>query len=147
MKKEIVALALALCLLLGCFGCQSEQKDIYDQFAGSETSQEESQADESAAPEEETQEDALSGELTISVKFPTAESSGLGMVAAEFEEQHPGVTVTIQPGLTMEEAYSGDTALFQAAEKSYTEALAVELTSGAGADLIDVGSQIGRAHV
>ena len=50
------------------------------------------------------------------------------------------MTVTIQPGLTMEEAYSGDTALFQAAEKSYTEALAVELTSGAGADLIDVGS-------
>ena len=99
MKKEIVALALALCLLLGCFGCQSEQKDIYDQFAGSGTSQEESQADESAAPEEETQEDALSGELTISVKFPTSESSGLGMVAAEFEEQHPGVTVTIQPGL------------------------------------------------
>ena len=140
MKKEIVALALALCLLLGCFGCQSEQKDIYDQFAGSETSQEESQAEESAAPEEETQEDALSGELTISVKFPTSESSGLGMVAAEFAEQHPGVTVTIQPGLTMEEAYSGDTALFQAAEKSYTEALAVELTSGAGADLIDVGS-------
>lgn len=140
MKKEIVALALALCLLLGCFGCQSEQKDIYDQFAGSGTSQEESQAEESAAPEEETQEEALSGELTISVKFPTSESSGLGMVAAEFEEQHPGVTVTIQPGLTMEEAYSGDTALFQAAEKSYTEALAVELTSGAGADLIDVGS-------
>ena len=61
------------------------------QFAGSETSQEESQAEESAAPEEETQEDALSGELTISVKFPTSESSGLGMVAAEFAEQHtPG---------------------------------------------------------
>ena len=53
MKKEIVALALALCLLLGCFGCQSEQKDIYDQFAGSGTSQEESQAEESAAPEGE----------------------------------------------------------------------------------------------
>ena len=140
MKKEIVALVLALCLGVGCIGCQSEQKDIYDQFAGSETSQEESQAEESAAPEEETQEDALSGELTISVKFPTSESVGLGMVAAEFEEQYPGVTVTIQPGLTMEEAYSGDTALFQAAEKSYTEALAVELTSGAGADLIDVGS-------
>lgn len=61
--KIILALWLSVLLVVSCMACQSEQEDIYDQFAGSETSQEESQAEGSAAPEEETQEEALSGEL------------------------------------------------------------------------------------
>ena len=54
--KIILALWLSVLLVVSCMACQSEQEDIYDQFAGSEASQVESQAEESAAPEEETQE-------------------------------------------------------------------------------------------
>ena len=63
MKKKLLAFTLAVCLLLGCFGCQSEQDEIYSQAMGeaSGASGEEAEANgessgavpqESAAPTE-----------------------------------------------------------------------------------------------
>ena len=37
MKKKLLALMLAACLLLGCFGCQSEQDEIYSQAMASQS--------------------------------------------------------------------------------------------------------------
>ena len=56
MKKRILALALAGCLLFGGVGCQGEQEKIYSQAMG-----------ENSASQEEAQEsgEELSGELTI----------------------------------------------------------------------------------
>ena len=56
MKKRVLALALAGCLLFGAVGCQGEQEEIYSQAMG-----------ESSASQEEAQEsgEELSGELTI----------------------------------------------------------------------------------
>ena len=52
MKKKLLALMLAACLLLGCFGCQSEQDEIYSQAMG-ETSE---------APGEEVETSGESGD-------------------------------------------------------------------------------------
>ena len=112
MKKKLLAFMLAACLLLGCFGCQSEQDEIYSQAMGetSEASGEEAEASgessdaapqESAAPTEPPFEvdTSLSGELTVLDCFRNSNPgalTALECLAQEFMERHPNVTVTVE---------------------------------------------------
>ena len=112
MKKKLLAFTLAACLLLGCFGCQSEQDEIYSQAMGetSEASGEEAEASgesgdaapqESAAPTEPPFEvdTSLSGELTVLDCFRNSNPgalTALECLAEEFMERYPNVTVTVE---------------------------------------------------
>ena len=112
MKRKLLALMLAACLLFACFGCQSEQDEIYSQIVGemseasgkaTEASGESSDAapQESAAPTEPPFEvdTSLSGELTVLDCFRNSNPgalTALECLAEEFMERHPNVTVTVE---------------------------------------------------
>ena len=104
--KIILALWLSVLLVVSCMACQSEQEDIYDQFAGSEAPRWRAGGGERRPGGGDPRGRPLRGADHLG-EVPHLGEQRPGDGGREFEEQHPGVTVTIQPGLTMEEAYSG----------------------------------------
>ena len=115
MKKRILALALAGCLLFGGVGCQGEQEKIYSQAMG-----------ENSASQEEAQEsgEELSGELTILSVYEFNQE----LTAKQFEKLHPGVKINVEVGVESVGDYGKAEPWDQ-----FMEELATRLMSGDGA--------------
>ncbi len=128
--KKALSVLLALCLLLSLGACGNDQKAVYEEFANKKESSE--------APEEPEVE--LTGELRIGIKYELTSRIGLlyniNLIAAEFEALHPGVKVTVEGGISMEEARELDGNLYLATEMRYTQNRAVELMSGEAPDIL-----------
>lgn len=96
-KHRITAVLLALCLALGCFGCQSGSlpESRPDVLSSSVSVQESSipEVTPTPKPTEESKKD-LSGELTIRY-HAEYEGYSLSEVAQSFEREYPNVTVMI----------------------------------------------------
>ena len=118
MKKRVLALALAGCLLFGAVGCQGEQEEIYSQAMG-----------ESSASQEEAQEsgEELSGELTILSVYDFA----LDLNTEQFEKLHPGVKINVEVGVESVGDYGKAEPWDQ-----FMEELATRLMSGDGPDIL-----------
>ena len=137
--KKVCSLALAVCLLLGCFACSNvDQEAIYS------SALEEAQGDSSAEPEassqpqgDEPDESGLSGELKISAAL---RSSALDHWADRFMEEHPGVKVSVEYTVDNPENLIQTTGPNTAIDwyQVYVERIAVDLASGEAADIVDL---------
>lgn len=143
--KKVISLLLALCLVLPCAGCQSEQDALYSQAMQqtSESSQEESSASEIdfdapnyiGPPKEMIKEiepiegDQLSGELVIKSCYSNFE---LSLLAREFMSLHPNVTITFDVGIPAAENNALTKAERLLRKDSFYTQMRVELASGEG---------------
>ena len=118
MKKRVLALALAGCLLFGAVGCQGEQEEIYSQAMG-----------ESSAAQEAAQEsgEELSGELTILSVYEFNQE----LITEQFEKLHPGVKINVEVGVES----IGDYGKAEPWDQ-FMEELATRLMSGDGPDIL-----------
>ena len=89
--KKVGSLVLAVCLLLGCFGCQNQQDALYS--AAKEDGPSSSLA-KLASPPPSPEEEELTGELTIR---HVAGGDNLQYFAKLFQQLHPGVEVKMVP--------------------------------------------------
>ena len=115
MKKKLLAFTLAVCLLFGCFGCQSEQDEIYSQAMASQSESSLLEPSSSASSGETSEDvpdyvtpptpgpdakltpapdDDLSGELVIKTYLQST-GDHLYWLAREFMELHPNVTILL----------------------------------------------------
>lgn len=99
MKRRLISSVLALCLLLGCLGCQSEGDALYSQLV------EERVAQLPPSPEpgswrylNRTPEpgDTLQGEITLRGFWQDNWDAHIECLAREFMSRHPAVKVNIQ---------------------------------------------------
>lgn len=115
MKKKLLALMLAACLLFACFGCQSEQDEIYSQAMASQSESSMLEPASSMSSGEASEDvpdyvtpptpgpdarltpapdDYLSGELVIRTSLQST-ADHLYWLAREFMELHPNVQILL----------------------------------------------------
>ena len=99
--KKLLAILLALCLILSLTSCnqKSEQDEKFDELtkssAAPESQPESSQTSEPASKPESAPAGSLSGELTVSSWARIESPSQLEIMAEEFMDLNPDVTITV----------------------------------------------------
>ena len=148
MKKKLLAFTLAVCLLFGCFGCQSEQDEIYSQAMASQSESSLLEPSSSASSGETSEDvpdyvtpptpgpdakltpapdDDLSGELVIKTYLQST-GDHLYWLAREFMELHPNVTILLDYDRKNNEPLSSAESKMK--KNSFYTNLRMELASG-----------------
>lgn len=129
------AALLGALLLTGSLlaGCGSDQDELYSQALG---------RDDLSTEEVAPSGDGLEGSLTISTEH-LYEGTGVQAMAELFMEQNPGVSITLNEGLTDQEM----TDTSGSALENYASELATSIMSGEGPDIVaDLGLMSPRKY-
>ena len=114
-------------------GCGSDQDELYSQALG---------RDDLSTEEVAPSGDGLEGSLTISTEH-LYEGTGVQAMAELFMEQNPGVSITLNEGLTDQEM----TDTSGSALENYASELATSIMSGEGPDIVaDLGLMSPRKY-
>ena len=144
MKRRSMALLLCVCMLFSCTACQSEQDDIYSQALSQQNEQSMTEPSidpndpgylglDTPAPEDRATPipgDDLSGELTVKIFLQRTWAVKIRLLADEFEELHPGVSISVDSDVGYDE-YKGLTDQERSVrENSFYTRIRTELLSG-----------------
>ena len=144
MKRRSAALLLCVCMLFSCTACQTDQETLYSQAMSQQ--EEQSMTEPSVNPNDPgylglgtpapgdratpIPGDNLSGELTVKIFLQRTWAVKIRLLADEFEELHPGVSISVDSDVGYDE-YKGLTDQERSVrENSFYTRIRTELLSG-----------------